>query len=96
MIATATKGRLKLNKYMIHNGGEAKYARTLLRVPEANKFDRTELVKIVVTPWDLHVPREAGVIFKDKKEVADDNPRGRGRQPPGQGSNVQTGVHKAE
>ena len=42
-------------------------------MPGANKFDRAELAKIAVTPWDLHVPREDEVVFKDKKEVVDDN-----------------------
>ena len=40
---------------------------------ETNKFDRDELAKIAVTPWNLHVPRETEVVFKEKKEVADDN-----------------------
>ena len=40
----------RTGQYVIHNGGEVKYARTILRMPEANKFDRTELAKIAVTP----------------------------------------------
>ena len=63
----------RTGQYMTHDGGEVKYARTILRMPEANKFDRTELAKIAVTPWDLHVPREDAVVLKDKKEVVDDN-----------------------
>ena len=57
---------------MIHDGGEVKYARTILIMPEANKFDRAELAKIALTPWDLHVPRHDEVVFKEKKEVVDD------------------------
>ena len=57
---------------MIHDGGEVKHARTILIMPEANKFDRAVLVKIAVTPWDLHVPHDDEVVFKEKKEVVDD------------------------
>ena len=39
----------RTGQYMIHDGGEFKYARTILRMPEANKFAWTELAKIAVT-----------------------------------------------
>ena len=40
-------------------------ALTVLRLPEANKWDRVELAKIAATPWDLHRPRETEVVFKE-------------------------------
>ena len=43
---------------MIPDGGEVRYTRTILGMPEANKLDRAELAKIAVTPRDLHVPRD--------------------------------------
>ena len=58
-------------QYMIHSGGEVKYVRTILRMSEANKFDRAELAKIAVTPWDLHVSREHEVESTDETEVVD-------------------------
>ena len=43
-----------------------------MTMPEPDKFNKEELAKIAVTPWDLHVPREAEVIFKDKSEGVHD------------------------
>ena len=43
----------RTGQYMIHDSGNVKFARTLLRMPEPDKFDKDELAKIVVTPWDL-------------------------------------------
>ena len=48
------------------------FARTILRMPEPNKFDKGELAKIAVTLWDLHVPREVDVGFKEKNEKTQD------------------------
>ena len=59
----------RTGQYMIHGGDEVKYARTVLRMPEANKFDKDELGKIASTPWDLHKPRDLEVVFKEKKEA---------------------------
>ena len=55
---------------MINDSGDIKFARTIIRMPEPDAFNKDELAKIDVTPWDLHVPREAEVIFKDKSEGA--------------------------
>ena len=30
-----------------------KFARTVVRVPEANNFDKADLSKVASTPWDL-------------------------------------------
>ena len=54
-------------QYMIHDGGQVKYARTVVRMPEVNKFDRDKLAKIAATPWDFHVPRGTEVVFKENK-----------------------------
>ena len=54
----------RTGQYMIHDGGEVTYARTILRMPEANKFDRTELARTAVIPWDLHAPRVVDVVFQ--------------------------------
>ena len=39
-----------------------------MRVPEGNKWDKDELAKVRVTPWSLHVPQDAEVVFKEKKQ----------------------------
>ena len=59
----------RTGQYIIHDGGEVKYARTILRMPEANKFDRAELAKIAVIPWDLHVPREARLSSRRRRTL---------------------------
>ena len=52
---------------MIHGGDQIMLARTVLRLPEANKWDRVELAKIAATPWDLHRPREQEVVLKEPR-----------------------------
>ena len=59
----------RTGQYMIHDGGEVKYARTILRMPESNKFGRTELAKIAVTPWDLHVPPKMRSCSRTRKKL---------------------------
>ena len=39
-----------------------------MRMPEPDKFNKTELARVAVTPWDMHVPREMEVVFKDKSD----------------------------
>ena len=51
---------------MIHGQDGIKHARTMLRVPDGEKWQGEELQKINVTPQTFHQPREAEVIFKDK------------------------------
>ena len=60
----------RAGQYMIHGSGVIKVARTIMRMPEPDKFNKEELAKIAVTPWDMHVPREMEVVFKDKSEGA--------------------------
>ena len=45
------------------------YARTIIRFPEANKWNKDALAQIKATPWSLHVPRDTEVVFKEKKDV---------------------------
>ena len=56
----------RTGQYMIHGGDGIKMARTIMRLPEANKFDKEELSKISATPFDLHRARDLEVVFKDK------------------------------
>jgi hypothetical protein len=54
---------------MIHCGDGIVYARTILRLPDDNKWSKEELAKIKATPWSLHVPSDPEVVFKEKKEI---------------------------
>ena len=62
----------RTGQYILHGDEGIKFARTVVRLPEANKFDQAELNKVASTPWDLHKPRETEVVFKEKKEDEED------------------------
>ena len=49
------------------------YARTILRKPNPNKFNKDDLAKVAVTPWSLHVPKVDEVIFRDPKVSEQDD-----------------------
>ena len=57
---------------MLHGDEGIKFAGTVVRLPEANKFDKAEPSEVASTPWDLHRPRETEGIFEEKKEEQDD------------------------
>ncbi len=59
----------RTGQYMIHRGDNIEYARTVVRFPESNKWDKEELANVRATPWSLHVPKETEVVFKDAKEI---------------------------
>ena len=59
----------RTGQYMLHTGEGMVYARTVFRLPEANKWDKDELAKIKATPWSLHTPKDPEVVFKEKKDV---------------------------
>ena len=58
---------------MISSEGDIKLARTVVRVPEVEKWDKTMLSGVRATPHDLHKPREVEVILKDKVGPEKDN-----------------------
>jgi hypothetical protein len=58
----------RTGQYMIYDSGVIKFARTIMRMPEPDKFNKTELARVAVTPWDMHVPREMEVVFEDKSD----------------------------
>ena len=53
---------------MVHDSGSIKFATTIMRMPEPDKFNKEELAKIAVTPWGLHVPCEPEVVLKGKSK----------------------------
>ena len=56
----------RTGQYMIYSDGKVRLARTVVRVPEADKWCKESLAGVRCTPWDLHVPRETEIIFKEK------------------------------
>ena len=54
---------------MLHDGDTVRLARTITRVPEANKWDKEALSKVNSTPWNLHQPRKPEVVFCEKADV---------------------------
>ena len=59
----------RTGQYMIYAGDEIKLSRTVMRVPESEKWNKDLLAGVKVTPLSMHQPREPEVIFKDKVEV---------------------------
>ena len=59
---------------MLHDGNSIKLARTVLRMPRAEKWNKEAMSKIGCTPYDLHQPREPEVTFREKKEEAHEEP----------------------
>ena len=58
-----------MGQYMVHRGLGIQYARTVMRLPEPNKWDKDKLAEIGATPCLLHVPTDPEVVFKDKKDA---------------------------
>ena len=62
----------KTGQYVMSSDDGVKHARTILRVPDAEKWNRERLEKLTVTPKSLHVPREPEVIFKERPRKPED------------------------
>ena len=54
---------------MIFSDDGIKLARTVVRVPEMEKWDKSALAGVRPAPHSLHVTQEAEVIFKEKTEI---------------------------
>ena len=53
---------------MAYSDDQVQLARTVVGVPEVDKWSKEALAGIRSTPWDLHTPRKIEMIFKDKIE----------------------------
>ena len=51
---------------MLYSNGEVRLARTVVRVPELEKWDKDKLAAINLTPMSMHQSRLPEVVFKDK------------------------------
>ena len=45
--------------------GKATFARTVIRVPNAEKWKPDSIAAVSALPWSLHEPRKPEVTFKD-------------------------------
>ena len=63
----------RTGQYMVHCGDSVKLARTIVRLPELNKWDCGALSEVNATPWDLRQPRGLDVIFKEATECRDED-----------------------
>ena len=51
------------------------YARTILRKPNPNKFNKDDIANVAVTPWSHHVPNVDEFILRDPKVSEKDDCR---------------------
>ena len=58
-------------QYILYDGESVKFARTVMRVPDANTRDKDALSKVNATPWDFHKPRDVEIVFNDTAEKVD-------------------------
>ena len=54
---------------MVYSGDEVKLARTVVRAPEVEKWNKDLLAAVKLTPVELHQARDAEVVFKEKVDV---------------------------
>ena len=59
----------RTGQYMLYSEGEVRLARTVVRVPESEKWNKDKLAAIRSTPLSMHQPREPEVVFKEKANV---------------------------
>ena len=50
-----------------YNG--VKLSRTVVRVPEVDKFSKEAMAEVRATPWALHEAKKPEVVFRDKVDV---------------------------
>ena len=56
----------RTGRYIVHNGSEVKLARTIMRMPGTEKWNKEALLKIGCTPHNMHQPREPEVIPREE------------------------------
>ena len=53
--------------------GGVRHARTIMRLPDAHKFELDRIIAINATPWAIHEPSTPGGVFVEKTVVAPEN-----------------------
>ena len=63
----------KTGQYVFWADNDIRYCRTMLRMPDAQKWSAESLATITGTPWDVHAREAAApeVVFKPRDEVAE-------------------------
>ena len=56
----------RTGQYMLHSPEGVKLARTVVRVPDAEKYSKEDLSAVCSTPWDLFQAKPAEVVFQKK------------------------------
>ena len=56
----------RTGQYIIYSDDQVRLARTVVRVPEADKWCKESLSGVRCTPWDLHVLRETEMMCKER------------------------------
>ena len=56
----------RTGQYIVHGEHGIKFARTIIRLPDANKWNKEALEKLNVTPQSLHIPKEPEVVFRER------------------------------
>ena len=56
----------RTGQYMLYANDEVKFARTIVRVPEREKWSKDLLSAVKLTPRSLHRPRDSEIVFRDK------------------------------
>ena len=63
----------RTGQYMLWDGEALKLARSVFRVPTADKWDKDALAKVSATPYSLHAPKEVEVTFREPVDPAGEN-----------------------
>ena len=61
----------RTGQYTLYDGESIKLTRTVMRVPEANTWDKDALSKVHLAPWDLHKPWDLEIVSKEKADKVD-------------------------
>ena len=64
----------RTGQYILHSDDGIKFARTILRVADSEKWNTEVVQKVNATPQSLHEPREPEVIFREPVPRAEDPP----------------------
>ena len=63
--------------YMIYSDDAVKLARTVVRVPSLEKWDKSLMSDVELTPYNMHTPKDTEVVFRERVEGPDDVPADR-------------------
>ena len=56
----------RTGQYMLYADDTIKLARTVVRVPTSDKWDKSMLQNVRVTPYSMHTPKPAEVVFQQR------------------------------